>query len=81
MRLEFLAPVGHEGRDVDVKRYVGAVVVRATPAGGTAVEFGPADGAPLLRLHLTAVESARLSAVLHAVATGRDDEVVITDSK
>ena len=81
MRLEFLSPVGHEGVDADVKRDVGAIVVRATPAGGIAVEFGPADGAPLLRLQLTLVETARLSAALHTVASSRDDEVVITDPK
>jgi hypothetical protein len=81
MRLEFLAPVGHEGADGEVKREVGAIVVRATPAGGTAVELGPADGAPLLRLHLTAAETGRLSAAMHTVATGRVEEIVITDTK
>jgi hypothetical protein len=80
MRLEFLAAVNHEAGEPDIKRDVGAIVARTTPTGGASLEFGPADGAPLLRMVLTATEAARLAAALHAIASGRTEEIVITEA-
>jgi hypothetical protein len=63
-----------------VRREVGAVVARASPNGGLTIEFGPADGAPLLRLGLTKLEAHRLRGALEAIMTGRNKEIVITDT-
>ena len=79
MRLEVLAPLGPEPTEGELKRDVGAVVARATPAGGVALELGPADGAPLLRLVMSAAEASRLSATLQAIVNGRDEEIMITE--
>ena len=79
MRLELLAPLGPEPAEGEVKRGVGAVVARATPAGGLALEVGPADGAPLLRLVMSTSEASRLGATLQAVVNGRDEEIMITE--
>ena len=57
---------------------VGAIVVHAAGAE-VAVDLGPADGAPFLRLVLTKNEAHRLSANLRAVANGRDEEILLAD--
>lgn len=80
MRLEILAAPGSEAPDSEVRREIGAVVARASPAGGLTVEFGPADGAPLLRLELSKVEGQRLCGALEAIIKGRDEEIMLTES-
>ncbi len=79
MRLELLKPFLNEVSDPDVKREIGAVVARATPTGGVEVEFGPADGAALLRMVLSTAEATRLCATFQAIINGRDEEIVITE--
>lgn len=60
-------------------RAIGAAVVRATPAGGLALEVGPADGPPLVRFHLSPAEASRLAAALQAVSSNRGEEIVMSD--
>ena len=81
MRLELLGAAGADLPEADLKRDIGAVVVRATPAGGVLLELGPADGPAHLRLVLSGPEALRLATTLHAIATGRDEEIVITETK
>lgn len=80
MRLDILVAPGSEAPDSEIRREIGAVVARASPAGSLTVEFGPADGAPLLRLGLSKVEAQRLCAVLEAIINGRDEEIMLTES-
>ena len=80
MRLELLKPLGQDVSEGDVKRDVGAVVVRRGPAGGVLLELGPADGPPYLRLVLTGAEATRLSATLQSIVNGRDEEILITEA-
>ena len=85
MRLELRPPLvphggGGEGGSGEVRRDIGAAVVRGNPSGGVVLELGPADGAPQLRLHLTVAEASRLSAVLHTVATNGGEGVLLVDS-
>jgi hypothetical protein len=76
MRLELLKPLASvEG---EVKQDIGAVVARATP-GGIVLELGPADGAPHLRLVLSATEALRLAATIHGIANGGGEEILIAD--
>lgn len=79
MRLELLGAAGVDLPEADLKRDIGAVVARAVPAGGVLLELGPADGPAHVRLTLTGAEALRLVATLHAIANGRDQEIVITD--
>lgn len=80
MRLELLGATGADVPEADLKRDIGAVVVRLNPAGGVVLELGPADGPAHIRLTLAAAEGLRLAAALHAVANGRDEEIVITET-
>ena len=66
-------------RGGEIRRDVGAAVVRASPGGGVVLELGPADGPAHLRLVLTAAEAMRLSATLQAIANGRGEEILIVD--
>lgn len=77
MRLDIL---GSDTPDAELRREIGAVVARAAPAGGLTVEFGPADGAPLMRLGLSKVEAQRLCGALEAIIKGRDEEIMLTES-
>jgi hypothetical protein len=79
MRLDVLVPLGPESTEAEDKREIGAVVARASPAGGLTVEFGPADGAPILRLGLSKAETQRLCITLEAIINGRDEEIMITE--
>ena len=80
MRVELLTPLGSETAEGDVKRDIGALVARAIPTGAVALEMGPADGAPLLRVVLSATEATRLSGLLQAIVNGRDEEIMITET-
>lgn len=77
MRMDVLVPLTDD--DGEAGRAVGAVVVRAHPGGGLAVELGPADGPPVLRFRFATTEAGRLAAALQAVAGGRDEAIVMTD--
>ncbi len=79
MRLELLGASGADLPEADLKRDIGAIVARSTPAGGVQVELGPADGPAHLRLTLSAAEALRLAATLRAIADGRDQEIVLTE--
>ncbi|MBA2519843.1 MAG: hypothetical protein H0V24_09260 [Chloroflexia bacterium] len=79
MRLDVLAALGPESAETEMKRTIGAVVARASPAGGLTVEIGPADGAPLLRLGLSKAEAQRLCNTLAAIINGRDEEIMMTE--
>jgi hypothetical protein len=71
VRLEFI-----DG-DASV-RPIGAAVVK--PDGtGLAIELGPADGAPLVRLHLTASEVAQLGAALKTVIKDREEAILLVE--
>lgn len=77
MRMDVLVPL--TDADGDGGRAIGAVVVRAHPGGGMAVEVGPADGPPLVRFQFASTEAARLAAALQAVGGGRREEIVMED--
>ena len=70
MRLEL---AGSRGADV------GAAVVRPAPNGLVVLEFGPADGPPIVRLTLSDAEALRLSATVAAVINGGDEQILIVD--
>lgn len=77
MRMDVLtnlvADDGNGGREV------GAVVARAQPAGGIALEVGPADGPPVVRFSLSTAEATRFCATVQAVINGRDEEIMMMD--
>ena len=79
MRMEVMALLRPESMEHEVRQPIGAVVARARPAGGVALELGPADGAPLIRLNLTTAEAQRLCATLEAIVSGSDEEILLTD--
>lgn len=59
-------------------RPVGAAVVRPDH-DGVIVEFGPADGAAVTKLHLTGQEAKRLSGALQSVLNGRDEAIILVE--
>ncbi len=77
MRMDVLTALS--AGDGDGGREVGALVARATPTGGVAVEVGPADGPPLVRFAFTVAEATRLLAAVEAVINGRDEEILMAD--
>lgn len=79
MRLELLVPIGPETAEGEIKRDVGAVVIRSTPTGGVRLDLGPADGPPHVRLLMSSTEATRLGAGLQAIAAGGGEEILITD--
>jgi hypothetical protein len=78
MRIDLLPPLA-DPNDNDAQRGVGAVVARPTRTGGVAVEFGPADGVPFVRLTLSQQEAQRLAATVDAALKGRDEQVMLTE--
>ncbi len=79
MRLDVLKPLVPDTTDAEVKREIGAVVARSSPAGGLTLEIGPADGAPILRLGLSKAEAHRLITTLESIINGRDEEIMLTE--
>lgn len=57
----------------ETSRVIGAVVLKSLPSGEIEVDFGPADGAPIVRLIMSQDEAFELGAALH----GLDGERVI----
>ena len=57
----------------ETTRIIGAVVLRLLRNGTIQVDLGPADGAPLVRLHMSQDEAFELGSALH----GLDGERVI----
>jgi len=64
----------------DLTQDIGAAVVRGVAGGGVVLELGPADGAPHLRLHLSADEAARLSATVRGVADDGGEAILLVDA-
>lgn len=62
----------------DDARVIGAIVV-TKDAGEIAIDVGPADGPPTLRMTVSRSQALQLSANLRAVANGRDEEVLLAD--
>ena len=58
---------------VDTVRQIGAVVVKSLTNGELQVDFGPADGAPNIRIVMSRDEAFELGSALH----GLDGERVI----
>ena len=78
MRLELLPPLASEPVEGEIKRDIGAVVARSATRG-VVLELGPADGAPHLRLVLTADETQRLIATLQTIANGGGEAIMMSD--
>jgi hypothetical protein len=57
----------------ETSRIIGAVVLKSLPNGEIEVDFGPADGAPVVRIVMSQDEAFELGSALH----GLDDERVI----
>ncbi len=64
--------------DRDESWAIGAIVV-TKDAGEIAIDVGPADGPPMLRMRLSRSQALQLSANLRAVANGRDEEVLLAE--
>jgi hypothetical protein len=81
MRLELLSPrgLGVEASAAEIKRDIGAAVVRAAPGGGVLLELGPADGPPHLRLVLSTAEASRLSGTLNAIVANGGEGILLID--
>ena len=79
MRLHLLGRRSAEGDAGPAALEVGAAVVRAQPAGGLALELGPADGAASVRVQLSSEEVARLIAAFQAVVNGKPEAILIVD--
>ena len=79
MRLHVLGRRLAEGDAGQAGLEVGAAVVRAEPAGGLALELGPADGPASVRVQLSGEEVARLIAAFQAVVNGRPEAILIVD--
>ncbi len=60
-------------------RLIGAVVIRTNQAGEVCVDFGPADGAPLVRFSMDGDQARSLAVSLKSVADGGDETVLIVD--
>lgn len=59
--------------DQESTRDIGAVVLKLLRNGEIQVDLGPADGVPIVRLHMTRDEAFELGSALH----GLDGERVI----
>jgi hypothetical protein len=57
----------------EISRVIGAVVLKSLPNGAIEVDFGPADGAPMVRIVMSQDEAFELGSALH----GLDGERVI----
>jgi len=78
MRLEILGQRPSEA-GAEPGREVGAAVVRAKRGGGIAIELGPADGPPAVRVTMTGEDARRLIASLESVTKGNEEEVMLAD--
>jgi hypothetical protein len=58
-------------------RVVGAVVVKALTNGVVQIDFGPADGAPNVRLVMSQDEAFELGSALHGLDDG--ERVLLVD--
>jgi hypothetical protein len=65
--------------EADESRNLGAIVV-SHEGGDVALDAGPADGLPLVRIRLSRAQALQLSANLRAVANGRDEEVLLAET-
>lgn len=63
----------------ELMRVIGAVVIRSNPAGDVCVDFGPADGAPLVSFTMPPDQARNLANSLKGVAEGGAETVLIVD--
>ncbi|MEZ4499560.1 MAG: hypothetical protein R2839_05680 [Thermomicrobiales bacterium] len=63
----------------DVVRMIGAVVIRTSPSGDICLDFGPADGPPLVSFTMNVDQGRDLSQALKGVVDGRDETVLIVE--
>jgi hypothetical protein len=63
----------------DTTRVIGAVVVRKNAGGDVIVDFGPADGPPLVRVRMDNDEAQEFSSAIKAVADGGKETVLMID--
>lgn len=61
----------------DTTRVIGAVVIRTTPAGDIYVDFGPADGPPLVSVSMSSDQAREMSTSLKGVADSGNEIVMI----
>jgi hypothetical protein len=59
-------------------RPIGAAVVKPDTTG-LVIELGPADGAPLARIRLTASEASQLGGALKTVIKDREEAVLLVE--
>ena len=60
-------------------RVIGAVVIRMAVSGDVRLDFGPADGPPLVSFSMNVDQARGLAASLKGVADGGDETVLIVD--
>ena len=60
-------------------RIIGAVVIRTLPAGDVRVDFGPADGPPMVSFTMNSETARGLAGSIKSVADGGDETVLIVD--
>ncbi len=73
MRLEF-----NDGEETT--RVVGAVVIRSTTTGDVTVDFGPADGPPLVQIHMDADQARQLAiSIRNAIDNGGETVLIVDD--
>jgi hypothetical protein len=63
----------------DAARAIGAAVVRSVGSREIVLEFGPADGPPLVRLTMSHSEAMRLTAAAQAVVQSGGETILIVD--
>ncbi len=64
---------------VEANRVIGAAVIRANIGGDVILDFGPADGPPLVRLRMDYDEAQELASAIKGVADGGNETVLIVD--
>lgn len=73
MRLEF-----NDGDETT--RMIGAVVIRSNATGDVSVDFGPADGPPLVQIHMDAEQARQLAtSIRNAIENGGETVLIVED--
>ncbi|MGD9710831.1 MAG: hypothetical protein AB7V46_02045 [Thermomicrobiales bacterium] len=63
----------------EVVRVIGAVVIRTSPVGDVSIDFGPADGLPLVRISMDVDQTRSLAVSLKGIVDGGGETVLIVD--
>ena len=61
----------------ETSRIIGAVVLKSLPSGEINVDFGPADGAPMVRIAMSQDEAFELGSALHGL---NGERVILVDN-